>query len=343
MLAPMLAACGAHVPMISGRGLGHTGGTLDKLASIPGYSLTPDPKTFRAVVQNTGCAIIGQTAALAPADSRLYAVRDVTATVESVALITASILSKKLAAGLDALVMDIKVGNGAFMNDLDKARSLAASINRVAREAGLQTRALITDMNQPLAPVAGNALEVRECVAYLTGARRDARLHEVVMALGVALIACVGIAADEADARERLEHSLSSGKALQLFDQMIKDLGGPSAFSDTADTHLPSAPAIQAVPSLADGYICAIDTRMLGMAVVSLGGGRRHPNDRIDPTVGLDQILRIGQEVSLGDPVCRVHAADVSAAEHAAATVRAAIHIGSNPEAPVSAVLEEVA
>jgi len=343
MLAPMLAACGAHVPMISGRGLGHTGGTLDKLASIPGYSLTPDPKTFRAVVENTGCAIIGQTVALAPADSRLYAVRDVTATVESVALITASILSKKLAAGLDALVMDIKVGNGAFMNDLDKARTLAASINRVAREAGLQTRALITDMNQPLAPVAGNALEVRECVVYLTGARRDARLHEVVMALGVALIVCAGIAADEADAREQLELSLSSGRALQLFDQMIKDLGGPSAFSDTADAHLPSAPVIQAVPSLADGHICAIDTRMLGMAVVSLGGGRSHPKDRIDPTVGLDQILRIGQKVSRGDPLCRVHAADVSAAEHAAATVQAAMHISSNPEAPVSAVLEEVA
>jgi thymidine phosphorylase len=342
MLAPMLAACGAHVPMISGRGLGHTGGTLDKLASIPGYSLTPDSKTFRAVVQNTGCAIIGQTAALAPADSRLYAVRDVTATVESVALITASILSKKLAAGLDALVMDIKVGNGAFMSDLDEARTLAASINRVAREAGLQTRALITDMNQPLAPVAGNALEVRECVAYLTGERRDARLHEVVMALGVALIACAGIAADEVDARERLEHSLSSGKALQLFDQMITDLGGPSAFSDTADTHLPRAPVIQAVPSLADGHICAIDTRMLGMAVVSLGGGRAHPDDRVDPTVGFDQTLRIGQKVSLGDPLCRVHAADVSAAERAAATVQAAMHIGSNPEAPVSAVLEEV-
>ena len=342
MLAPMLAACGAHVPMISGRGLGHTGGTLDKLASIPGYSLTPDPKTFRAVVENTGCAIIGQTAALAPADSRLYAVRDVTATVESVALITASILSKKLAAGLDALVMDIKVGNGAFMSDLDEARSLAASINRVAREAGLQTRALITDMNQPLAPVAGNALEVRECVAYLTGERRDARLHEVVMALGVALIVCAGIAADEAGARGQLEHSLSSGKALQLFDQMIKDLGGPSAFSDTADTLLPSAPVIQAAPSLADGYICAIDTRMLGMAVVSLGGGRAHPDDRVDPTVGFDQILRIGQKVSLGDPLCRVHAADVSAAEHAAATVQAVMYIGSNPEAPVSAVLEEV-
>ena len=343
MLAPMLAACGAHVPMISGRGLGHTGGTLDKLASIPGYSLTPDPKTFRAVVENTGCAIIGQTAALAPADSRLYAVRDVTATVESVALITASILSKKLAAGLDALVMDIKVGNGAFMNDLDEAHSLAASINQVAREVGLQTRALITDMNQPLAPVAGNALEVSECVAYLTGERRDARLHEVVMALGVALIVCAGIAADEADAREQLVHSLSSDKALQLFDQMIKDLGGPSTFSDTADTHLPSAPVIQAVPSLADGYICAIDTRMLGMAVVSLGGGRSHPNDRVDPTVGFDQILRIGQRVSWGDPLCRVHAADVSAAGHAAATVQAAMHIGSNPEAPVSAVLEEAA
>ena len=343
MLAPMLAACGAHVPMISGRGLGHTGGTLDKLASIPGYSLEPDPKIFRAVVENTGCAIIGQTAALAPADSRLYAVRDVTATVESVALITASILSKKLAAGLDALVIDIKVGNGAFMNDLDKARTLAASINRVAREAGLQTRALITDMNQPLAPVAGNALEVRECVAYLTGARRDARLHEVVMALGVALIACAGIAADEAGARERLEHSLSNGKALQLFDQMIKDLGGPSAFSDTADTHLPSAPVIQAVPSLADGHICAIDTRMLGMAVVSLGGGRTHPDDRIDPTVGLDRIVRVGQRISAGDLLCRVHAPGASAAKHAAATVQAAMHIGNESSVPVSAVLEEVA
>ena len=172
---------------------------------------------------------------------------------------------------------------------------------------------------------------------------RDVRLHEVVMALGIALIVCAGIAADEADAREQLELSLSSGRALQLFDQMIKDLGGPSAFSDTADTHLPSAPVIQAVPSLADGYIGAIDTRMLGMAVVSLGGGRSHPNDRVDPTVGFDQILRIGQKVSLGDPLCRVHAADVSAAEHAAATVQAAMHIGSNPEAPVSAVLEKVA
>ena len=163
------------------------------------------------------------------------------------------------------------------------------------------------------------------------------------MALGVALIVCAGIAADEADAREQLVHSLSSDKALQLFDQMIKGLGGPGAFSDSADTHLPSAPVIQAVPSLADGYICAIDTRMLGMAVVSLGGGRAHPDDRVDPTVGFDQILRIGQKVSLGDPLCRVHAADVSAAEHAAATVQAAMHIGSNPEAPVSAVLEEVA
>jgi thymidine phosphorylase len=270
-------------------------------------------------------------------------VRDVTATVESVALITASILSKKLAAGLDALVMDIKVGNGAFMNDLDEARTLAASINRVAREAGLQTRALITDMNQPLAPVAGNALEVRECVAYLTGTRRDARLHEVVMALGVALIVCAGIAADEADAREQLERSLSSGKALQLFDQMIKDLGGPSAFSDTADTHLPSAPVIQAVPSLADGYICAIDTRMLGMAVVSLGGGRTHPDDRIDPAVGLDRIVRVGQRISAGNLLCRVHAPSASAAKHAAATVQAAMHIGNESSVPVSAVLEEVA
>jgi thymidine phosphorylase len=336
----MLAACGAHVPMISGRGLGHTGGTLDKLASIPGYSLTPDPKTFCTVVENTGCAIIGQTAALAPADSRLYAVRDVTATVESVALITASILSKKLAAGLDALVMDIKVGNGAFMDDLNEARTLAASINRVAREAGLQTRALITDMNQPLAPVAGNALEVRECVAYLTGARRDARLHEVVMALGVALIVCAGIAADEADAREQLERSLSSGKALQLFDQMIEALGGPADFSSSVDAHLPCAPVVREVHSPVDGFVSKIDTRSLGMAVVSLGGGRSHPEDTIDPVVGLDRIIRTGERARLGDLLCRVHAPDESMARYVAKTAQEAIHIDSVPSISASPILE---
>jgi thymidine phosphorylase len=340
MLAPMLAACGAHVPMISGRGLGHTGGTLDKLASIPGYSLTPDPKTFCTVVENTGCAIIGQTAALAPADSRLYAVRDVTATVESVALITASILSKKLAAGLDALVMDIKVGNGAFMSDLDEARSLAASINRVARQADLQTCALITDMNQPLAPVAGNALEVKECVAYLTGERRDTRLHEVVIGLGAALLVCSGVASDEVGAREQLKRSLVSGEALERFNQMIEALGGPADFSSDVDVHLPCAPVIQEVLSLGDGFISQIDTRSLGMAVVSLGGGRRHPEDAIDPVVGLDSIIRTGERARLGDLLCRVHAPDESMARYAAKTAQEAIHIDSVPSISASPILE---
>ncbi len=342
MLAPMLAACGTHVPMISGRGLGHTGGTLDKLASIPGYSLEPDPAYLRKVVQTTGCAIIGQTSALAPADSRLYAVRDVSATVESVALITASILSKKLAAGLDALVMDIKVGNGAFMSDMDKARTLAFSISRVAHEAGLKTRALITDMNQPLAPVAGNALEIRECIAYLAGERRDVRLHEVVIGLGAALLACAGVTTDEANAKAQLEHSLISGEGLTRFNQMVEALGGPVGFSHSIDAHLPCAPVVHKVLSPVDGFISQIDTRSLGMAVVSLGGGRRHPKDPIDLAVGLDRIIRIGERVSAGDLLCRIHAPDTSAAKQAEVTVLAAIVIGNDPGDQRSAVLEVV-
>ncbi len=342
MLAPMLAACGAHVPMISGRGLGHTGGTLDKLASIPGYNLKPDSAFLRKVVQTTGCAIIGQTSALAPADSRLYAVRDVSATVESVALITASILSKKLAAGLDALVMDIKVGNGAFMSDMDEARALASSINRVAHEAGLKTRALITDMNQPLAPVAGNALEVKECVAYLTGERRDVRLHEVVIELGTALLVCAGVATDEANAKAQLEHSLASGEALARFNQMIEALGGPTDFSSSVDTHLPCAPAVREVFSPVDGFVSQIDTLSLGMAVVSLGGGRSHPEDTIDLAVGLDQIIRVGEGIRAGDLLCRIHAPDISAAKQAEAAVLAAIVISNDPGDQRSAVLEAI-
>jgi len=342
MLAPMLAACDAHVPMISGRGLGHTGGTLDKLASIPGYNLKPDPAYLRKVVQATGCAIIGQTSALAPADSRLYAVRDVSATVESVALITASILSKKLAAGLDALVMDIKVGNGAFMSDMDEARTLASTINRVAHEAGLKTRALITDMNQPLAPVAGNALEVKECITYLTGQRRDARLHEVVIGLGAALLACAGVAVDEASARPQLENSLANGEALERFNQMIEALGGPADFSNRVDAHLPCAPVVREVLSPVDGFISQIGTRSLGMAVVSLGGGRSHPEDTIDLAVGLDRIIRTGESVSAGDLLCRIHARDTLAAKHAQASALGAIVIGDDPGGSSSPILEQV-
>jgi len=342
MLAPVLAACGAYVPMISGRGLGHTGGTLDKLTSIPGYDLRPASDHFQAVVEKVGCAIIGQTSALAPADSRLYAVRDVTATVESVALITASILSKKLAAGLDALVMDIKVGNGAFMSSMDEARELAASINRVADEAGLKTQVLITDMSQPLAPAAGNALEIAECVDYLQGNRRDARLHEIVAELGSALLMRSGLVEDETRAKERVEASLASGEALVRFDRMVAALGGPLGFSENSQTHLPRAPVVREVLSPMAGFVSSIDTRALGLAVVQLGGGRTRPEDDIDLSVGLDQIARLGSKVEVGDPFCRVHALSESAADHVCDMIGQAIIVDEEPVALSPSVIERV-
>ena len=340
MLAPMLAACGAHVPMISGRGLGHTGGTLDKLASIPGYDLRPSSESFQSVVEEVGCAIIGQTSALAPADSRLYAVRDVTATVESVALITASILSKKLASGLDALAMDIKVGNGAFMSSMDEARELATSINRVADEAGLKTSVLVTDMNQPLAPVAGNALEISECVDYLQGRRRDARLHEVVIGLGSALLMTSGLAQDQDQAKASLETALVSGEALSRFDQMVAAFGGPSEFSQSTNIHLPAASIVRDVCSLRAGFVSSIDTRALGLAVVQLGGGRTHPDDEIDVSVGLDRIVRLGERLEVGEPICRIHAASEAAAENVNDMITRAVVIDDKP-ADISPVMIE--
>jgi len=342
MLAPMLAACGAHVPMISGRGLGHTGGTLDKLASIPGYDLRPSSKKFQTVVEEVGCAIIGQTSALAPADSRLYAVRDVTSTVESVALITASILSKKLASGLDVLVMDIKVGNGAFMNSMNEARELATSINRVADEAGLKTEVLVTDMNQPLTPVAGNALEIAECVDYLQGRRRDARLHEVVIGLGSALLMTSGLAQEQDQAKASLEASLASGEALTRFDQMVAALGGPSDFSQSTNIHLPAASIVRDVYSLRAGFVSSIDTRVLGLAVVQLGGGRTHPDDEIDLSVGLDRIVRLGDRLEVGESICRVHAASEAAAEHVKDIITQAVVIDEKPADISPVVIERI-
>ena len=343
MLAPMLAACGAHVPMISGRGLGHTGGTLDKLTSIPGYDLRPSSEKFQSVVEEVGCAIIGQTSALAPADSRLYAVRDVTATVESVALITASILSKKLASGLDALAMDIKVGNGAFMSSMDEARDLATSINRVADEAGLKTSVLLTDMNQPLAPVAGNALEISECVDYLQGRRRDARLHEVVIGLGSALLMTSGLAQEQDQAKASLEAALASGEAFTRFDRMVAALGGPSDFAQSTNNHLPAASIVRDVSSLRAGSVSSIDTRALGLAVVQLGGGRAHPDDEVDLSVGLDRIVRLGDRLEAGDSICRVHAANEAVAEHVNDIITQAVVIDEEPTDIPPALIERIA
>ena len=327
MLAPMLAACGAYVPMISGRGLGHTGGTLDKLDSIPGYVTQPEIARLRAVVAEVGCAIIGQTAELAPADKRLYAIRDVTATVESIALITASILSKKLAAGLQALVMDVKTGSGAFMPTLEGAHELAESIADVATGAGLPTVALITDMSEPLASAAGNAVEVQNAVDYLAG-ERDARLHEVTLSLGAELLALSRLAPDVAAGRTALERALASGAAAERFERMVAALGGPSDFLRRARKLLPAAPIVRPVAPRRAGFVEAIDARAVGLAVVELGGGRARAADAIDPAVGLTRLAGLGAEVSTEAPLALVHARDEGRAEAAMARLRAAYRIG---------------
>ncbi|PAU55883.1 thymidine phosphorylase [Pseudomonas sp. PIC25] len=329
VLAPLLAACGCYVPMISGRGLGHTGGTLDKLDSVPGYCTQPDPQRLRRVVAKVGCAIIGQTADLAPADKRLYAIRDVTGTVESIDLITASILSKKLAAGLDVLVMDVKVGNGAFMSDPEQARTLAESIVAVANGAGVKTRALITDMNQPLARSAGNALEVEEAIALLKGEVRSPRLWEVTLALAEETLVAAGLAPDLVSARQRLMDAWLSGLALQRFSQMVAALGGPVDLAEHPWQHLPHAAVVRPVFAEWAGYVQGIDTRAVGLAVIALGGGRRRPEDAIDPAVGFSELALPGESVGADRPLAMVHARDAAGAEEAARLLRAAYRLGT--------------
>ncbi len=338
MLAPILAAIGIYVPMISGRGLGHTGGTLDKFDSIPGYQTQPDNTLFRKVVKEAGCAIIGQTADLAPADKTLYAIRDVTGTVESIALITASILSKKLAAGLDALILDVKTGTGAFMPTLEKSRDLAGSLVTVANGAGLKTGALITDMNEPLASAAGNGLEVRNAVDFLTGAHQDARLREVTLALCAEIALMTGKASSLADAQVQVETALDSGRATEHFGRMVTALGGPADFVDNMDRHLAPAPIIRDVFAVGQGRVATIDTRGVGMAVVALGGGRTTPSDVIDHRVGFDRLAGLGTQVGPGVPIARIHAADEASAADAEARLKRAYHLGDMaPDHPLIA------
>ncbi len=342
LLGPMVAACGGFVPMISGRGLGHTGGTLDKLDAIPGYNTAPDIGAFRRVVREAGVAIIGQTAQLAPADKRFYAVRDVTATVESVAMITASILSKKLSEGLDALVMDVKVGSGAFMPTFEKSLELAESIVNVGNGAGMKTVALLTDMNQSLAPCAGNAIEVRCAVEYLTGKQRPARLHEVTMALAARLLLVAGLARDEAEARAKLRQALDSGCAADRFARMVSGLDGPADLLAAPDRHLASAPAVLPVKAAAGGYVHAVECRRLGLTVVNLGGGRHRPEDYIDRAVGLTGLAELGQQVEAEEPIAIVHARSREAAQHAAVSVLAAYTIADERPALPPSVYREI-
>ncbi len=329
LLGPMVAACGGYVPMISGRGLGHTGGTLDKFDSIPGYTTVPDNALFRKVVKEVGVAIIGQTSSLAPSDKIFYGVRDVTATVESVAMITGSILSKKLSAGLDALAMDVKVGSGAFMPTYDKSVELADSIVKVGNGAGMMTSAILTDMNESLAPYAGNAIEVRGALDYLSGRSRPARLHEVTMALCAEMLVLGKLAANETEARAKLQACLDDGSAAERFARMVVALGGPADLMENPDRHLERAPIVVPVPALAAGYAASTDCRGLGLAVVSLGGGRRRAADAIDFAVGLTDLVGLGDKVELGQPLAMVHARTQEAAEQAVREVQAAYQISA--------------
>ena len=342
VLAPVVAACGGFVPMISGRSLGHTGGTLDKLASIPGYETTPDVARFRAAVSAAGCAIVGQTADLAPADRRLYAVRDVTATTDSVPLITASILSKKLAAGLDGLVMDVKVGSGALLPSLAAATALAESLLEVGSAAGLQMVALLTDMTQALGHDVGNALEVREAIDFLTGRRREPRVHVVTVALASELLVLGGLARDQAEAEATIERALASGAAAERFARMVAALGGPVELVEHPDRYLALAPVQRAVAPARAGVITGVDARALGLLLVELGGGRRRAEDAIDVAVGLAAVGGVGDAVSTDRPLAVVHARTVADAEAGAAALRRAMTVGEAGAAPGSPVLRRI-
>ena len=338
ILAPVVAACGGFVPMISGRGLGHTGGTLDKLDSIPGYRSQTDLATLRRVVQRRGCAIIGATGELAPADRRLYAIRDITGTVESIDLITASILSKKLAAGLDALVMDVKTGSGAFAAAPEEAERLGRSLVDVGRGAGLAMTALITDMNQVLGRTAGNALEVREAIDVLTGTDVEPRLRAVTVALSAHMLVLGGLADTVAAGERMAADALDSGKAAERFGAMVADLGGPTDLMARPDTWLLAAPIQQPVFPEATGHVRAIDVRRLGVLVVELGGGRRRVEDQIDPAVGLSHVAGIGEPVGPGTaPLALVHAADADAAARAAAALAGAFTVSDAPTGEATA------
>jgi thymidine phosphorylase len=343
ILGPLAAACGAFVPMISGRGLGHTGGTLDKFDAIPGYDTAPDLTTFARVVREAGCAIIGQTADLAPADRRLYAVRDVTATVESVDLITASILSKKLAAGLQGLVMDVKFGSGAFMAEYADARGLAESIVTVASGAGVPTTALLTDMNEVLGDTVGNAVEVCEAVNFLTGVSREPRLAEVALACTGEMLVLAGAAGDMNEAVRRMETALAGGAAAERFERMVAGLGGPRDFVERAGEYLDVAPVQRPVYPDRPGFITAMDSRGVGMALVAMGGGRTRADQAIDHGVGMTGFARIGALVGPDAPLCTVHARHEDQADMAAERIRRAVTLGDAPPPPRPVVCERIA
>jgi len=343
MLAPIVAAAGGMVPMISGRGLGHTGGTLDKLESIPGYDAFPTNERFMEIVRNVGCSIIGQTADLAPADKRFYGIRDVTGTVESIPLITASILSKKLAAGLNSLVMDVKFGSGAFMKSFEDAEALALSITRVAEAAGTPTRALITDMGWNLGTSAGNAVEVMEAIDFLKAPKAtESRQLALTLDLAAQMLVLAGIDASETMCRTKAEDVLFSGQAADIFGRMVVAQGGPADIMDAPAKHLTLAPVVREITAKTDGFAAAMDTRQLGMAVVALGGGRTEPRQRVDHRVGFADVVLEGAKIVHGDLLATVYAADADAADRAVAEFRTCLTLAEAAPAVRPVVAERI-
>ena len=311
LLAPILAACGMYVPMISGRGLGHTGGTLDKFDAIPGYNTQPSIDIFRRVVKDVGCAIIGQTSNLAPADKKLYSIRDTVGTVESIPLITSSILSKKIASGLKSLILDVKVGNGSFNSTKDIAINLANSLVSVAKEAGLQCQAILTDMNQVLGWNAGHALEIKECAEYLTNIKKNTRLEKITNEL-IASILMMAKKIDRQAAYEKINQVVSNGKAAEKFNKMVYALGGPDNFLEKHNLHLLSSSYVGEIKANDSGSIHSIETRKLGLILIELGGGRKQINDKIDYTVGYENVISVGDNVDTSTPLLKVHASSQS-------------------------------
>lgn len=342
MLAPMLASCGAFVPMISGRGLGHTGGTLDKFDSIPGYQTIPTNELFRKTVKQVGCAIIGQTGNLAPADKKIYAIRDICGTVESIELITASILSKKLAAGLQYLVMDLKCGNGAFMSSIEEARNLAKSIVRVANLAGTKTTALLTDMNQVLGYNVGNALEMQEAVDFLKNKKTDSRLYNITLSLCAELLVNAKLAITEEEAKQKLKQNLESGKALEIFAQMVASLGGPKDFCEKTEQYLAHTSICRPVFAPQEGYISNMQTRNIGLALIELKGGRTRSDQKLDYATGFSDFCHIGNKVDTKTPLCFVHTQTEEDFERAKSNILNNISISEKQPSPSAEIIERI-
>ena len=341
ILAPLLASIGVCVPMISGRGLGHTGGTLDKLESIPGVKVMHSEERLVEIIESCGCIIAGANENIAPADRRLYAVRDVTSTVDSLDLITASILSKKLASGLDGLVLDIKCGSGAFMADLNQATELAKALVKTANEAGCATTALITDMNQPLAPAMGNALEIVEVMRVLSG-ETVGRLRSITVSLGAEILKAQKIYNNISQATNQLERNLNSGAALKKFSEMISLMGGPINFGQDFNRYLPEATAVIEVFAPEAGYLAQWDGRSLGNIVVKLGGGRLVETDQVEHAVGFSEIASIGTKLSKGSPILKIHAARIDHAEEAKRQVLAAFKLSDSAPNETELVLKRI-